>query len=238
MKNHWEFYHKIDGNFEIFGISFNKHTNEYYLASTYVKNGNIRDYLLDNFVYLNWDSRLNILVMVLVKLMKIHDLNLVHGNLHNGNILVADEIFIADFALSSQTGKTLNKNALIRHLPYIAPEVLRGDIPTSASDIYAFGVLMSEMATGKMAFSERAHDSVLAKDIINGLRPEIHDGTPESYEGMVRLCFHSDPLKRPFSHQLYLFLVTEILANSSLETANPNLIFGKLPSPDLSGKYC
>ena len=58
-------------------------------------------------------------------------------------------------------------------MPYVAPEVLRGQPYTQAADIYSFGMVMYFVATGRRPFSNRAHDQNLALSICNGIRPEI-----------------------------------------------------------------
>ncbi|CAI2166052.1 12505_t:CDS:2 [Funneliformis geosporum] len=70
-------------------------------------------------------------------------------------------------------------------LPYVAPEILKGDPPTKASDIYSFGII------------------ILAIEICIGIRPETIDGTPNAYIQQMARCWHPDPLKRPTALELY-----------------------------------
>ena len=58
----------------------------------------------------------------------------------------------------------INSNQIYGVLPYIAPEVLCGKNPSTASDIYSFGIIvMNIFATGKRPWYNRAHDINLAK---------------------------------------------------------------------------
>ena len=50
-------------------------------------------------------------------------------------------------------------------IPYIPPEVLRGNPFTKEGDIYSLGGIMYEIATGKRPFFDRAHDTHLIIDI-------------------------------------------------------------------------
>ncbi|CAI2187821.1 9910_t:CDS:2, partial [Funneliformis geosporum] len=63
--------------------------------------------------------------------------------------------------------------------------VLNGESYTLASDIYSFGVIMTELSTGNPSFYDRKHDVSLALDICNGLRPEFGKGTPEFYKKLA-----------------------------------------------------
>ncbi|GBC32669.1 uncharacterized protein OCT59_007015 [Rhizophagus irregularis] len=106
-------------------------------------------------------------------------------NLHGGNLLVEDEKVstdarIADVGLHGPCNNDINNGSIQRYgvLPYVAPEVLRGDNCNIASDIYSFGIVMNTLATGKRPWYNRAHDINLAKDICDGKRLEIPDDTP------------------------------------------------------------
>ena len=88
-------------------------------------------------------------------------------------------------------------------LPYIAPEVLIGEPYTLSSDIYSFGVVMAELSSGKPPFYKRKHDTSLALEICNGLRPEFGKGTPEIYKKLAHRCMNANPNQRPTADELY-----------------------------------
>ena len=88
-------------------------------------------------------------------------------------------------------------------LPYIAPEVLNGEPYTLSSDIYSFGIIMTEFSSGKPPFHKRKHDAILALDICNGLRPEFGKGTPEFYKKLAHKCMNANPDQRPTANELY-----------------------------------
>jgi serine/threonine protein kinase len=86
---------------------------------------------------------------IMIRIVRIRDI-------HGGNILLdIDEdfkddrnidkldVFIADFGLSCPANKPLSNS----RGTYMAPEVLRGESRTYASDIYAFGILMWELSS-------------------------------------------------------------------------------------------
>ncbi|POG80856.1 kinase-like domain-containing protein [Rhizophagus irregularis DAOM 181602=DAOM 197198] len=108
-------------------------------------------------------------------LERIHSEGKIHRNLHGGNLLVEDEKVstdarIADVGLHGPCNNDINNGSIQRYgvLPYVAPEVLRGDNCNIASDIYSFGIVMNTLATGKRPWYNRAHDINLAKDICDG----------------------------------------------------------------------
>src|SRR5438067_5620974 len=88
-------------------------------------------------------------------------------------------------------------------MPYIAPEVLNGEPYTLSSDIYSFGVIMTEFSSGKLPFHKRKHDTNLALEICNGLRPEFGKGTPEIYKKLAHKCMNANSDQRPTANELY-----------------------------------
>ena len=133
-----------------------------------------------------------------------------------GNLLVENEpdsvdMLIADVGLHGPIDK-IDKIETYRVLPYVAPEVLKGNPPTKASDIYSFGIIMWTLSAGVRPWHYRAHDLRLASEICFGLRPEIVDGTPNAYIQLMTQCWHSDPSKRPTASKLYDLLGSWVTA--------------------------
>ncbi|GBC40188.2 kinase-like domain-containing protein [Rhizophagus irregularis DAOM 181602=DAOM 197198] len=111
---------------------------------------------------------------------------------------------LQDFGLSrpSNEQKSSDSNKIVGVLPYIAPEVLNGEPYTLSSDIYSFGVVMTELSSGKPPFYKRKHDGGLALEICNGLRPEFGKGTPEIYKKLAHRCMNANPNQRPIANEL------------------------------------
>src|SRR6266536_2021865 len=81
----------------------------------------------------------------LFRLMKIHEKNYIHHDLHSGNILSYDvhTSLVGDLGLCQQAidGKD-NPNKIFGVIPYLAPEVLSRKPHTKKSDIYSFGMII------------------------------------------------------------------------------------------------
>ena len=86
---------------------------------------------------------------------------IVHGDLKSANVLV-DRNFrakVTDFGLARKGGRGRTKS---RGTPYwIAPEVLNGEENTPASDVYAFGIMLWEMYTGKLPWSDKNYHQMI-----------------------------------------------------------------------------
>src|SRR5688572_815736 len=84
-----------------------------------------------------WKERIKIACDIISALLRIHQENEVHRDLHSGNILHSPRNFnwyISDLGFCGPADKPLN--SIYGNLPYIAPEVLAGKEYTFESDVY------------------------------------------------------------------------------------------------------
>jgi serine/threonine protein kinase len=174
------------------------------IVMQYANNGNLLSFLNRNINKLTWMMKLVCLYRLANSLVQIHSSNLVHCNLHGGNIVLHKSdatrfigtAFICDFGLSHPIRSESDSN-IQGTLPYIAPEVFSTCKFTKASDIYSFGIIMYLVATGEPPFKDRLFDKDLACDIADGLRPTMPDSAPEEYKKLAEKCCDADPSKRP-----------------------------------------
>jgi serine/threonine protein kinase len=160
-------------------------------------NTDLRNYLRQNQNQLTWKERIQITVNITNALVRIHNENAIHRDLHSGNILyrIGENFNISDLGFCGPADKPL-KN-IYGNLPYIAPEVIARKETTFKSDIYSIAMLMWEISSGQPPFFNYEHDYYLATNIINGIRPKIVPGTPLEYKNLMIQCWDADPLKRP-----------------------------------------
>jgi serine/threonine protein kinase len=187
---------------KIFGITQDPETKDYMIVLQEIKKGNLRNNLL--IKKYNPNDKYHNLYDIASSLSALSKSNLIHGDLHSGNLLLKDEfhIYISDFGLSRRVDQSINSNDVYGVIPYMAPEVLRGKPYTKASDIYSFGIIMWEFTSGVPAFHDIPHDFNLSLLICKGHRPEIIEGTEPEYVEIMRRCWDNDPDKRPTAKEL------------------------------------
>ena len=173
----------------------------------YAQHGNLRNFLKKR-ISINWVEKVYILSDIAENLFHIHELNYIHRDLHSANILkLLKEALVSkitDLGLS-QSFDNLNSSGssnVCGVIPYVAPEVLNGKPYTFASDIYSFGIIMTEVSTGKPPYATIPHDGNLALAICNGLRPRVAKGTPKRYIDLVNQCLDANPENRPSAKNL------------------------------------
>ena len=170
----------------------------------YANDGSLTDYITKDFKNLEWKDKIRILYSIISGLNIIHQEKLVHRDLHSGNILhsnrLPQKMMIADLGLSAPADQ--EPTSIVGVLPYIAPEVLNGKQYTQKSEIYSFGILMSEISTGQRPFNNIAHDLNLAFKVCEGLRPGFSNNTPKFYIEFAYKCMDADPDNRPTADEI------------------------------------
>lgn len=138
-------------------LNFGIHGSYHYLVMPYMERGTLRDRLARGA--LTQEEAGNILAQVASALQSAHDQGFIHRDIKPSNILLdnADEqyVYLADFGLAKvmEEGSDITQTGCLIGTPeYMAPELV--DRPESASsDIYALGVLLYQMVTGRLPFT-------------------------------------------------------------------------------------
>src|SRR6185369_10089090 len=149
------------GVLDIYGISQDPNTKEYILVVRYASDGSLRDYLTKKFKDLKWTDKIRMLHNIILGLNNIHQEQLVHHDLHSGNILhswwlpESQQVMIADLGLSVPADQ--EPSNIVGAVPDIPPEVLNGNPYIQKSDVYSFGILISVSSTGQQPFNDKAH---------------------------------------------------------------------------------
>jgi Tol biopolymer transport system component/predicted Ser/Thr protein kinase len=160
------------------------------------------------------DEVLQVAVEVAGALDAAHRRGIVHRDLKPGNVMLTKVgAKLLDFGLarlrsagapdllsSAPTATTPNTAAgtLLGTLPYMAPEQLEGREADARTDVFAFGAVLHEMATGQRAFAGNSQASLVAAILekqpppISTLRPLA----PAALDRVVRTCLAKDPDER------------------------------------------
>src|SRR5579863_1535545 len=137
---------------------------------------------------------------------KSHRKGITHRDLKPGNIMLAKSgTKLLDFGLAKLKAAptasplsqlpTANDNitaqgTILGTLQYMAPEQLEGKEADARTDIFAFGVVVYEMATGKKAFEGKTQASLIAKILETDPPPisSLQPMTPPALDRVVKKC--------------------------------------------------
>lgn len=183
-------------------LDYGEYNSYYYLVMPYMKRGNLRERLAKGSLAQQEASK--ILTQVASALQFAHDKGIVHRDIKPSNILLddADEqrVYLSDFGLAKKMGEgsdLTQTGCLIGTPEYLAPEL--AERPESvSSDIYALGVLLYQMLTGRVPFTGGTPLSVYWKhlrerpELPSSLNPAVH----KSVEQVILCALNKDPGER------------------------------------------
>jgi len=153
----------------------------------------------------------------------IHACGIVHRDLTPNNIMVtqAGVVKILDFGLARAFDRPLGATGAVTvpgtapvagTAPYMAPEQAQGGKPSTASDIFSFGIILYEMATGQHPFWAEHPVTMLYNMVHREPRP-IREVLPACHPALAELvtqCLQKLPAARPATMQL----VTQALGDT------------------------
>ena len=129
-------------------------------------------------------------------------MRLMHRDIKTHNLLVNSkwETKVADFGIST-VRPTVTRTMTCTGTPiYMAPEVLEKNKSSEKADVYSFGIVMMELFTSKVPYTESPYDSMssalLTYRILEGARPNI-DGIHPQLQELISQCWDTDPANRP-----------------------------------------
>jgi eukaryotic-like serine/threonine-protein kinase len=160
------------------------------------------------------DQMLRIGTAIADALDKAHRRGIVHRDLKPGNVMLTKSgVKLLDFglakgmappgaansltALPTQQGLT-QEGTILGTFQYMAPEQLEGKEADARTDIFAFGAVLYEMATGRKAFSGASQASLISAIMKEEPRPiaTIEPASPAALDRVVRTCLAKDPEER------------------------------------------
>jgi hypothetical protein len=160
-----------------------------------------------------------------------HDRGIIHRDLKPANIMMnkRGEVLIMDFGLAALAGELSGAEARNGTPAYMAPEQLKGAEVTTRSDIYALGLVLYELFTGKRPFDGATVQRLLEQQEAAQLTSmtSIAADVDPGVEQAIRRCLDPDPAKRPATARS---VAAALPGGDALALA---LAAGETPSPEV-----
>ncbi|KAK7307572.1 hypothetical protein VNO77_40763 [Canavalia gladiata] len=212
------------------GVCF--HEGRWYLVYEYAANGALSEWIYFNNVdgkFLSWTQRMQIALDVATGLDYLHSFTSpphIHKDIKSSNILLDSDFRakVANLSLARSVEGADNQFPMTRHIVgtrgYMAPEYLENGLISTKLDVYAFGVLMLEILTGKEIDAILTQDNTDLSGVLSGIVGEecglerLKEFMDPSLQGnytlelamfvieMIHKCIKKDPASRPAMHDI------------------------------------
>lgn len=175
---------------------YNEENGLAYLVSEFVSDKTLRD-LMDQNVRI---PALTIALDILRALEYPHSRGVIHGNLKPENILFSETVKLTDFGLRYfKPGQRLtDASLLIGGADYLAPEQILGQQEEIRTDLYAFGIILYELLTGRHPFRQDDSADLLEQHLTHEpiLPRRLNPSISRSQEHLILKLLAKEPGKR------------------------------------------
>ena len=174
-------------------------------------------------------AKLKIASQVSRALAYVHTQKIIHRDLKPENIHInaAGVVKLIDFGIAKTEGLQMTRAGFVLGTPfYMAPEQVTGENITEQVDVYAFGVLLFELLTGKKPVQADAVERIFYSILNEPLKMEpLHEAcVPQSVCDLVVHCTAKNPAERPQGFTLISAEIDRLIA----ELDAPTMV---LPAP-------
>jgi tetratricopeptide (TPR) repeat protein len=145
--------------------------------------------ILEAGAKLSTNEKIHLLLQMLQALAYLHHRGILHRDLKPENIVVTHEgaLKLLDFGLATQRGSQNSSGTLV----YMAPEILREQPATEATDLYSLGLIAYELFAGHYPFPYTSPDTYLHA-ALNELPPDIEAVSPK-LNAVIQRLINKDP---------------------------------------------
>ncbi len=183
-----------------------------YLAARFLEGGSLQDKLARE-VWLDVKATIRMCLQVAEGLHSLHDAGMIHRDVKPANILLdqAGDAYITDFGLAKDADGTLltGTGETLGSLQYMAPEQIRGETVTPASDTYSLGCVAYECLAGHSPFADRQAIAILWAHLNQDPPDTGRAGLPPELNEALKRALLKDPAERPASTVAYAHMLAE-----------------------------
>ncbi|MCY8521309.1 Stk1 family PASTA domain-containing Ser/Thr kinase, partial [Bacillus atrophaeus] len=173
----------------------------YYIVMEYVEGMTLKEYITANGP-LHPKEALRIMEQIVSAIAHAHHNHIVHRDIKPHNILIdhMGNIKVTDFGIATALSSTTitHTNSVLGSVHYLSPEQARGGLATKKSDIYALGIVLFELVTGRIPFEGESAVSIALKHLQTETpsAKRWNPAVPQSVENVILKATAKDPFHR------------------------------------------
>ncbi|HEY6274775.1 MAG TPA: PASTA domain-containing protein [Streptosporangiaceae bacterium] len=211
-----------------------------YLAMEHVPGRTLRD-LLNERGMLSPREALDIMEGVLAGLAAAHEAGIAHRDVKPENVLLtsAGAVKVADFGLARMVAKASQTKSgmIIGTAAYLAPEQVSGGTADARTDVYAAGVMLFELLTGRQPHTGETPLAVAHKHVSEVVPPpsSLVPGLPPALDALVAMATSRDPELRPGDAGQFLRAITGVRHGLPLDALGAGPVLTGYPPAPLAG---
>lgn len=189
-----------------------EHDGRLYLAMDYLP-GQTLAQRLETGPPLPPAAALTVLGELAEALTALHQQGVIHRDLHPGNVMLGPDghVMLLDFGLARgpEVSAVTRTQGLVGSLPYLAPELLAGEVACPGADLFALGCIAVELTTGTRLWRGQ-HTVALIAEIASYHTPPSLDALPDGLTALIRQLLARDPEQRGKAASAWRTLQAEV----------------------------
>jgi serine/threonine protein kinase len=186
-------------------LDYGQHRGLLFVVMEYLE-GRSLDAMIKGPAEIPLDAKLGIIIQVCDALAYAHSRGLIHRDVKPSNILVLPEqrVKLLDFGLAAPIAALPAMRVAMGTPLYMAPEAFLNARFDARMDIWAAGVTLYQLLTGRLPFGERFDDGLLGR-ILNGPVPPLDSSIPHALEldAILRRALAKNPDQRYASAEAF-----------------------------------
>jgi eukaryotic-like serine/threonine-protein kinase len=200
----------------------------YYIAMEYLPGRSLKTVIREHGP-LDPSVAIDIVVQILHAARFAHRRGIIHRDLKPHNVIVDDEgrAKVTDFGIARAGASDMTlTGSIMGTAQYLSPEQAQGQPVSAATDLYAIGIILYELLTGKIPFDGETAVSIALKQVSAEppVPSSINPAVPASLDAVVRHALAKNPAERFVSAEEFIAALEQIRQGGLLETSRTQVV--------------
>jgi serine/threonine-protein kinase len=196
----------------------------YYIAMEYLQGRSLKRVVREHHA-LDPEAAMDIAIQVLLAASFAHSRGIVHRDIKPHNVILSDEgrVTVTDFGIARAGASDMtHTGSIMGTAQYLSPEQAQGQPVSAASDIYAIGVLLFELLTGRVPFEGESAVAIALQHISTDppAPSAVNPSVPTALDAVVLCALAKDPAQRYRDAREFI---------EALESARSSVVASKAP---------